>query len=98
MKTTNKSLASTEIVALHGLPQLIDAIQPSIMAFRRSLRWAFAALANLDSLQALSADVAHVLQIIRRCCRWVKSIVIDVDLQGDLRLIEIIIQDFFCQR
>lgn len=98
LKNTNKDLASAKNCPMHGLLDLTTVIKPSSLVFRRMLRWGFAALANLDRLQAIDADVAHVLQVIRRCCRWLQSVLTDIDLQGDVRLVEVVIQDFFCQR
>lgn len=98
LKKTNRILASSENVKFHGTPQILTFIKPSASAYRRVLSWAFAALANLDSLQAMDADVAHELQIIRRCCRWIKNVVVDAELRANIHLIEVLVQDFFCQR
>lgn len=96
LKITNKNLFVAKD-RLDGVTDLAGVIKPCFLEMRRVLRWAFAALANLDSLQSLEADVAHVLQVIRRCCRWLKSVIAEVDLQGDIRLVEVVIQDFFRQ-
>lgn len=117
----SKSFQSTSLNQQQN--SAVPLLQSSCAVCRRVLLWIFSALANLDALQAVDADVSYILQVVRRCCRWMKGTVIvptadaAADAAGaadaaaatatteemsmlfvELRLIEIIIQDFFHQR
>lgn len=87
----------------HEDDRALKAAQVNVSPFilKRILQWGFAALASLDSLQAMDGGISHSLQVMRRCCRWLllqRQCSLPLDVESDARLIELLVETYFQQR